>query len=74
MPQNMTSQPQRRWAIIFWVMLVVTVVAIAGMIYVAMQWKIDDRRQNEWLDQMCVVHGGAYCEHKLPPVTATTAP
>ena len=74
MPQSLTSRSEGRRAIIFWLMAIVTVAALAVMIYVTVQWEKADHRQNEWLDEMCAAHGGAYCEHKLPPVTATTAP
>lgn len=74
MLQNLTGQPRGRWAAIFWLMAVVTVAALAGMIYMAVQWERDDHRKNEWFDQMCAVRGGTYCEHQLPPVTLTGTP
>jgi hypothetical protein len=71
MPEKLTFWPS---PILFWLMVVVTTAAIAGMIYMAAQWERDDHRMNEWFDQMCAVHGGAYCEHELPPVTPTGTP
>ena len=68
MPEKQTFWPS---PFLFWLMVVVTTAAIAGLVYLAVQLRNADERTNKWFDDMCATRGGAYCEHKLPNETAT---
>ena len=67
MAEDHTNRLRRQWPMISWIMFLVTVAVLAGTIYLIVRWERADHRQNDWFDEMCTVHGGAYCEHKLPP-------
>jgi hypothetical protein len=59
---------------LFWLMVVVTIAALALLICLSVQWKVADERTNNWFDHMCAIHGGSYCQHELPPGNTTTPP